>query len=234
MSKTPSENRKAKARIRAAQYRTKHPEKAKRAVTIWCDNNRTYISEKGKTYRTGLRDKVFAAYGGVCSCCKESEAHFLTAARKERGIGPDRKALPAGAPTYRWLIANLFPDSFHVLCWNCNKARFLNNGGCVHDHADVFSVSKEHARVVKEYGGQCVCCGESRIIFLTIDHINNDGAEHRKSIRQGPPLYRWLIANAFPKEAFQVLCYNCNCGRFHNKGACPHLTSPNAGDRNIP
>src|ERR1700759_3250988 len=35
---------------------------------------------------------------------------------------------------------------------------------------------------IKEYGGKCVCCNESISEFLTIDHINNDGTEHRKSL----------------------------------------------------
>lgn len=31
--------------------------------------------------------------------------------------------------------------------------------------------------VLKVYGGVCSCCGENRIEFLTIDHVNNDGEE---------------------------------------------------------
>ncbi len=29
------------------------------------------------------------------------------------------------------------------------------------------------------------------------------------------------MENNFP-PGFRVLCYNCNCGRNHNKGICPH------------
>ena len=66
----------------------------------------------------------------------------------------------------------------------------------------------------------CNCCGENNIKFLTIDHINNDGNIHRKSnSRHGTP--KWLIDNCFP-NGFQVLCWNCNLGKFHNKGICPH------------
>lgn len=87
--------------------------------------------------------------------------------------------------------------------------------------------AKEYAanlvvRCYQHYGAQCVCCGESREKFLTIDHINNDGAEHRKSIGQGGSrLYKWLIDNNFP-DTFQLLCFNCNCGRYRNGGICPH------------
>jgi ssDNA-binding Zn-finger/Zn-ribbon topoisomerase 1 len=31
--------------------------------------------------------------------------------------------------------------------------------------------------VMKEYGGKCICCGESNIVFLTIDHIDGSGAK---------------------------------------------------------
>jgi len=67
----------------------------------------------------------------------------------------------------------------------------------------------------------CNCCGEKHIVFLTIDHINNDGAEHRKKLGSAAHVYNWLIRNNFP-EGYQVLCYNCNCGRYKNGGVCPH------------
>ncbi len=39
--------------------------------------------------------------------------------------------------------------------------------------------------IYKAYGGYvCTCCGETRELFLTLDHINNDGAEHRKQLLQ--------------------------------------------------
>lgn len=78
------------------------------------------------------------------------------------------------------------------------------------------------------YGGAvCVCCGETEKHFLTIDHMNNDGAEHRKQIlseRGSNILYVWLHKNGYP-PGFQVLCQNCNVGRFRNGGICPHLKS---------
>lgn len=84
---------------------------------------------------------------------------------------------------------------------------------------------KERDEVFTYYGGyrcHCECrCSEINPLMLTIDHMNNDGAKHRKEIGPGK-LYRWLIRNNFP-EGFQVLCYNCNVGRWRNKGKCPRL-----------
>ena len=92
------------------------------------------------------------------------------------------------------------------------------------------STLKLKRQVMDAYGGRCACCGETELIFLTIDHINNDGAEHRRQIaaekgttwlQGGRETYRWLRDNGFP-EGFQVLCANCNCGKHWNGGVCPH------------
>ncbi len=42
---------------------------------------------------------------------------------------------------------------------------------------------------------------------LTIDHINNDGAKHRKEIGQSK-IYIWLKTHKYP-TGYQVLCMNC-------------------------
>jgi hypothetical protein len=83
-----------------------------------------------------------------------------------------------------------------------------------------------HARqrlvVLQHYSADklvCGCCGEATYEFLTIDHINNDGAAQLKLYGKGK-LYRWLIKNNFP-EGYRVWCYNCNCAR-GRYGHCPH------------
>ena len=73
--------------------------------------------------------------------------------------------------------------------------------------------------VFEHYGKECACCGEKNQYFLTIDHINGDGRNHRKKIKI--QLNSWLVKNNFP-EGFQTLCLNCNFGRYENGGICPH------------
>lgn len=73
------------------------------------------------------------------------------------------------------------------------------------------------------YGGaKCVCCGESRREFLTIDHIDGGGNKHRKELRANGSqhIYQWLKKNNFP-PGYRVLCMNCNfaAGMY---GKCPH------------
>lgn len=74
-------------------------------------------------------------------------------------------------------------------------------------------------------GIRCACCGEQRIEFMTLDHVNGGGGQHRKEIKKtaGNSFYRWLIANQFP-DGFRVLCFNCNAA-FGMYGQCPHSPS---------
>jgi len=71
------------------------------------------------------------------------------------------------------------------------------------------------------YGGyRCKCCGETLEAFLSLDHVNNDGAAHRKQTDRRK-LYKWLQREGYP-PGFQVLCMNCNFGKARNGGVCPH------------
>jgi hypothetical protein len=80
------------------------------------------------------------------------------------------------------------------------------------------------------YGNRCACCGELEPRFLTIDHINNDGPKHRKSlgIGAGAKFYKWVVRNKFP-SFLQLLCWNCNQGRRLNHGICPHKVVTSKG-----
>lgn len=69
----------------------------------------------------------------------------------------------------------------------------------------------------------CSCCNENHYEFLTIDHINGGGVQHRKELKAqktSQDIYRYLIKNNFP-DGYRVLCYNCNCCLGHY-GYCPH------------
>lgn len=87
---------------------------------------------------------------------------------------------------------------------------------------------REYRKTAKDlvfaaYGTTCKCCGETEPLFLDIDHMDNDGAAHRKkyNLTAGTQFYVWLIKNNFPSN-FQTLCCNCNRGKFRNNGICPH------------
>lgn len=81
-------------------------------------------------------------------------------------------------------------------------------------------VEKIREMIFDVYGDICTCCGETEKIFLTIDHINNDGAEDYKK-HGNYKVYKRIIKEA-DHTKYQILCYNCNRGRYMNGGICPH------------
>lgn len=120
--------------------------------------------------------------------------------------------------------------------------RATYNAAYQRDNPEKFSeynrrcTQKLKREVMDAYGGCCSCCGETELVFLTIDHVNDDGAEHRRAMaaergheysQAGARTYRWLRRNGFPR-GFQVLCANCNCGKQWNQGICPHQVNMDA------
>jgi len=71
---------------------------------------------------------------------------------------------------------------------------------------------------------KCACCGEKEIKFLAIDHMDNNGAKHRKELggRGGEVMYKSLKKLNYP-PGYQVLCHNCNMAK-GLYGECPHKT----------
>jgi len=117
-----------------------------------------------------------------------------------------------------------------ISCW-CKKCkleacnnRYRNNKTVRLNNSIITKKLRDKNRdlVFRHYGNKCSCCGESTKEFLTIDHINNDGANHRREngLRGGGAVHRWLINHNFPED-FQILCFNCNCAKYIYK-ICPH------------
>lgn len=65
---------------------------------------------------------------------------------------------------------------------------------------------------------ECACCGETQPEFLSIDHVNGGGNQHRKSFNL--PIYKLLKKEGLP-EGYRVLCHNCNQAIGYH-GYCPH------------
>jgi len=83
-------------------------------------------------------------------------------------------------------------------------------------------------QLLNHYGHKCNCknCPEKNFQFFTLDHINNDGAAHRRALGGQSTIntYRDVIKRGFPPD-YQILCMNCNWakGVF---GKCPHNNTP--------
>lgn len=83
---------------------------------------------------------------------------------------------------------------------------------------------KKRKQIFDHYGWSCVCCGESVVDFLTVDHVGGVVGEDRWSsgIRiTGWMLYSRIIKAGYP-DTYQTLCMNCNWGQRSNNGHCPH------------
>jgi 5-methylcytosine-specific restriction endonuclease McrA len=95
----------------------------------------------------------------------------------------------------------------------------LNRDAVLAKKKSTYRESRE--QVLAAYGGACTCCGETQYEFLAIDHVNDDGAAHRREENvNGSKIVLWLIQNHFP-SGFQILCHNCNMAKgFY--GTCPH------------
>ena len=99
---------------------------------------------------------------------------------------------------------------------SCGKCLLKNTENARRAYAELRN------RVIAGYGGRCICCGESIEVFLTLDHVLNNGADARKQSGYNlRTLYKRVIDDNFPPE-YQLHCWNCNCGRAKNGGICPH------------
>jgi len=73
------------------------------------------------------------------------------------------------------------------------------------------SYYKARLAAMKNYSPDLCCqeCGfDSHLSALSIDHIDGNGANHRRELN-GKNIVYWLKDNSYP-DGFQVLCMNCN------------------------
>lgn len=65
------------------------------------------------------------------------------------------------------------------------------------------------------YGDVCVCCGENKKEFLTLEHKNGQRGKKKDS---------WAYRKAtsvYQPDLYETLCWNCNCAK-GLYGVCPH------------
>lgn len=99
-----------------------------------------------------------------------------------------------------------------------SRARYLKDPEKMRKYTKT-SLIRVREDIFRHYGSVCKCCGEKDRRFLTLDHINDDGAEQRK--RRGGVSWYFTIRKAGYPDDLQVLCWNCNCGK-HIYKVCPH------------
>lgn len=69
--------------------------------------------------------------------------------------------------------------------------------------------------VLEMYGGCCQYCGIDLYEVLCIDHMEDNGTEHRRTpeYRRYSNIFRMLAAEPYQPEKYQILCYNCNMAK---------------------
>lgn len=82
------------------------------------------------------------------------------------------------------------------------------------------SYQANRIKIISHYSNEencCECCKEKNIEFLTVDHIDGGGNQHRKKVGN---FFAWIKRNNYP-SGFRILCINCNfsLGKY---GYCPH------------
>lgn len=202
---------------------------------VWAGKGRCRKCRYANLRRTALN-----AYGGKCYCCGESDYRFLTFDHRNndgyRHTSKSGRRL-GGISLVMWAIRNNYPDRLQVACYNCNSGRDKEpNKKCPHANFKQYAFvwrdgltsnqrarKRERIKAIQAYGGKCVCCGETNAGFLTLDHVNDDGSEHRRS--SGKTVFKlavWARQNGYP-DTLRLLCYNCNCGREQQPDKiCPH------------
>jgi len=201
--------------------------------------NKLTRSKNNKLNYQKIKEKVFEYYGNKCQICQEENFNKLSLDHIDGNGRQHRKQIlktDSGSQFYKWVLKNK-PNNLRILCFNCNCAHeniiqeliinnkdYLINKNCkycfnennIRNYVCNFcrKIEKKNYKtklkqlVFKTYGGECKFCQVNNINYLTIDHIDNSGSVHRKEI--GQDIYTWLKLNGFPKDNFQILCFNCN------------------------
>jgi hypothetical protein len=73
---------------------------------------------------------------------------------------------------------------------------------------------------LKAFDFKCSCCGERNPYFLTLDHVNNDGGDHRRSLST-VRILSLARREKYDRTKWDCLCMNCNFAKGHY-GECPH------------
>ncbi len=161
-----------------------------------------------------------------CNTCGEKKPatteFFYTKHRKRVGVNPwnnlNSKCIECERTRYR----DLTPERRAVVIAT-RKRYFRTNQKTISAKGSAMRLALKR-EMADAYGGACTCCGETEVEFLTIEHINGDAVQHRKSLNTtagGYVIYQDLKKRGWPKDGYTVLCYNCNCASSGDR-ICPH------------
>jgi hypothetical protein len=213
-------NHKDIIKVRRHEYYVGNKEEITKKTTAYIAANPKRHNAYGVKAKRKLKKKVCSQYcsGEVkCKYCSVDDMRLLTIDHIAGGGNKHRQAIgvkTAGDAFYRWLKRNGFPKGYQVLCWNCQyrkrQKEMRSPNPSKRQQQLAANAEKTKQQCFEKYGAVCPC-GEKDLVVLTLDHVNNDGAQHRAAInKKGTGFYLYLRRNGFPNEPpLQVLCLNC-------------------------
>lgn len=103
------------------------------------------------------------------------------------------------------------------LCSSCRKVPVVSEKSVCQACMDRITTNRkknyhfDKDAAIVGYGGECRCCGNHNHRVLQLDHVNNDGKQHRQELKtlKGITIWRWAVQNGFPLT-LQLLCANCH------------------------
>lgn len=194
-------------------------EKQRTRARLWWQNNRDKQNNKRRFKDDIFKSKIFNKYGGAfCANCNDTNIRALHIDHIEGNGNKHRKRInKVGRDFYKWIIDNDYPPGYRVLCANCNWLEYLKlqpalkqNNGAIRARR---CLNKLKTNFMALLGGKCRC-GVSDLRVLTVHHINNNGAHHRRLIangKSGYSFYRKAIKDLANLDDLECRCFSCNC-----------------------
>jgi hypothetical protein len=188
----------------------------KKRLSYWAErrkNNPELIKEQARKSQEKLKLNVISHYSPELKCVKCGyNEHMAALSIDHINGGGCKHQKEIGGHLYLWLKRNNFPTNFQVLCMCCQWIKRIENKECIKTSMPDKWYYKNKQIVYDHYSPCCAKCKFNDTRALSIDHINGDGAKHRKKI--GSSITSWLIKNNFPSH-FQILCWNCQWIKRH-------------------
>lgn len=182
--------------------------------------NLTSMRERDAAYCRAVKMAALLAYGGPkCCLCSEERIGTLTIDHPAGDGGEQRRttSCASGKKFYAWLKRHNYPPGYRVLCSNCNwrhyiKLRQTSSKRTKYALRQQAIKARKKAEVMTALGGRCATCGTDDMIVLTVHHINNDGAEHRRALSGGASGYAFYCAvlQTGSFDGLECRCYSCN------------------------